>query len=109
VASYSQSVLSTQYVQVPVTAFGTAGTYNPTGDVVTFAFTPAGYPVTEPAAWLTGSWATYPGPAYYAQCLVGPGAGAATALTIGTWQLWLHITDSPEVPVFQPSLLTITP
>jgi hypothetical protein len=107
VAAYSQSVLSLQYVQVPVTAFGTAGTYNPTDDSVQFSFTPANYPVTEPSVWITGSWATFPGPAYYAQCLVGP--GGATALTIGTYQLWLKITDSPEVPVLQPTLLTITP
>ena len=110
VASYSQSVLSTQYVQIPVTAFGTAGTvYNPTGDTVQFAFTPATYPVTEPSAWLSGSWVTFPGPAYWAQCLTGPGTAAATALTIGTWQVWVKITDNPEVPVLQPSLLTITP
>lgn len=106
---YSQSVLSTAYVQIPVTAFGTAGgAYNPTGDVVQFAFTPASYPVTEPSAWVTGTWATFPGPAYWAQCLVGP-QNAATALTIGTWQVWLRITDNPEIPVLQPSLLTITP
>ena len=107
-AMYSQSVLSTAYVQVPVTAFGTAGTYNPTGDTVQFAFTPVTYPVTEPSSWATGLWATFPGPAYWALCLVGPASGG-TALSIGSYQIWLKITDSPEVPVLQPSLLKITP
>ena len=96
-------------MQIPVTAFGTAGTvYNPTGDTVQFAFTPANYPVTSPSNWATGSWVTYPGPVYYAQCLVGPSNGG-TALSIGTWQVWLMISDDPEVPVLQPTLLTITP
>lgn len=106
---YSQSVLSTAYVQVPVTAWGTAGgAYNPTGDAVAFAFTLANYPVTEPSAWVTGSWVTFPGPAYWAQCLVGPQNGG-TALSIGTYQVWVKVTDSPEVPVMQPTLLKITP
>jgi hypothetical protein len=107
-ADYSQSVLSTQYVQVPVTARGTAGSYNPTGDTVQFAFTPLSYPVTSPSSWATGSWVTYPGPAYWAQCLVGP-ANGGTALSIGTYQVWLMITDSPEVPVLQPTTIQITP
>lgn len=105
---YSQSVLSTAYVQVPVTASGTAGAYNPTGDMVQFAFTPATYPVTEPSAWVTGSWSVFPGPAYWAQCLVGPLNGG-TALSIGTYQVWVRITDNPEIPVLQPTLLKITP
>ena len=107
-ADYSQSVLSTQYVQVPVTAFGTAGTYNPAGDPVAFAFVPVTYPVTEPASWATGSWATYPGPAYYAQCLVGP-ANGGTALSIGLYSIVVKITDDPEVPVLWPGTLAITP
>ena len=105
---YSQSVLSTAYVQVPVTAFGTAGTYNPTGDAVQFAFTPVTFPVTSPSAWATGVWAVFPGPAYWAQCLVGPGSGG-TALPVGTYQVWLKVSDDPEVPVLQPTLLRITP
>lgn len=103
----SQSVLSTQMIQVQVTVWSPSA-YDPTSDTVQFAFTTLGYPGTEPSAWVTGSWVTFPGPAYWAQCLVGP-ANGGTALSIGTWQVWLKITDSPEVPVFQPALLTITP
>lgn len=107
---YSQSVQSLQWVQIPVTMTtfsGTAG--NPTADPVAFSFTPVTYPVTSPTVWVPGTWATFPGPAYRAACLVGPGTAAATALTIGSWQLWLRVTDNPEVPVLQPSLLQITP
>ena len=103
----AQSVLSTNYLQILITTKAPAG-YNPTGDTVAMAFTPLTYPETSPTSWLTGSWVTFPGPAYWAQALVGPAIGG-TALSIGTYQTWVRITDSPEVPVLQPCLLTITP
>ena len=105
----TQSVLSTQMLQILVTIRSPAG-YDPASDVVAMAFTPLTYPGTSPAPgnWVTGSWSTFPGPAYWAQALVGPVNGG-TALAIGTYQVWLRVTDSPEVPVLQPCLLTITP
>ena len=107
--SLSQSSLSTQFLQILVTTKYPA-TYDPTADPVQMAFTPQTYPPTSPtsAYWVTGSWVTFPGPAYWAQALVGP-ANGGTALSIGTYQVWLKVTDSPEVPVLQPCLLTITP
>ena len=103
----TQSALSTQMLQILVTVKSPSG-YNPTGDTVQMAFTPLTYPETSPASWATGSWATFPGPAYWAEALVGP-ANGGTALSLGTYQVWLKITDNPEVPVLQPCLLTITP
>ena len=103
----SQSVLSTNYVQVPITIKAPAG-YDPTGDVVQFAFTVLSYPTIEPSIWYTGNWVTFPGPAYWAQCLVGP-ANGGVALAIGTYQGWTKVTDSPAVPVEQSFLLQITP
>ena len=103
----TQSALSTQMLQILVGVKSPAG-YNPTGDTVQMAFTPLTYPETSPASWVTGSWATFPGPAYWAEALVGP-ANGGTALSLGTYQVWLKITDNPEVPVLQPCLLTITP
>ena len=103
----TQSVLSTNWVQVLITTKYPTG-YNPTGDAVAFAFTPQTYPETSPTSWAAGSWLTFPGPAYWAQCLVGP-ANGGTALSLGTYMVWVKITDSPEVPVLQPCLLTITP
>ena len=105
----TQSVLSTQYVQVQVTARSASG-YDPTGDTVQFAFTPLTYPQTQPGSgdWHAGSWATFPGPAYWAQCLAGP-ANGGISLAVGTYQVWVKITDNPEVPVLQPFLLEITP
>ena len=103
----SQSVLSTNYVQVPVTVRYPSG-YDPTGDVVQFAYTALSYPTIEPSAWFGGSWLTFAGPAYWAQCLVGP-ANGGVSLAIGTYQGWVKITDSPAIPVLQPFLLKITP
>ncbi len=105
----SQSVLSTELLQVLVQATGIDGPYNPTGDAVAFAFTSASaYPAAEPATWNTGTWVTYPGAQYWAQVLVGP-ANGGVSLAIGSWQCWLKITDDPAVPVRQPFLLKITP
>ena len=103
----SQSVLSTNFVQVPVTIQSPAG-YDPTGDVVQFAFTALSYPTIEPSVWYTGSWVTFAGPAYWAQCLVGP-ANSGVSLAIGTYQGWTKVTDSEAVPVEQSFLLKITP
>ena len=103
----AQSVLSTSYLQILITTKAPDG-YNPTADTVQMAFTPLTYPETSPTSWITGSWVTFPGPAYWAQALVGP-ANGGTALSLGTYQCWVKVTDSPAVPVLQPCLLTITP
>jgi hypothetical protein len=107
VISLTQSVQSTNYIQALVTTKYPT-TYNPTADTVQFAFTPATYPMTSPTSWATGTWVTFPGPAYWAQTLVGPMNGG-TALSLGAYQVWLRITDNPEVPVLQSCMLTITP
>jgi hypothetical protein len=105
----TQSALSTQYIQAQVTVQSPDG-YNPTADTVQMAFIPETYPPTQPtdADWVTGSWETFPGPTYWAQALVGPENGG-TALTVGMYEVWVKVTDSPEVPVLQPALLEITP
>jgi hypothetical protein len=109
VAVLQQSVLSTQYVRTLISVQAPSP-YDPTGDTVQFAFTASTYPMTSPAEedWNAGSWVTFPGPAYWAQCLVGP-ANSAVSLVLGTYQVWVMITDDPEVPVLAPFLLQITP
>jgi hypothetical protein len=94
----TMSRLSLQYVSVPVQAYKGGTVYNPTNDVVEFAFV-QNYG-TVPSSWAAGSWVsqlnyTYP---YAAQCLVGP--GGATAPTTGVYNIWVQIQDDPEVPVF---------
>ena len=65
----SQSVLCTNYVQVPVTIWSPSG-YNPSGDVVQFSFTALSYPTIEPVTWYAGSLAYIRRPV-----LLGSGAG----------------------------------
>lgn len=103
----TQSALSTQYVQVRVQAVSPAGVYDPTADTVAFAFTEAAPPFAGPSAWNTGRWATYPGPQYWAQVLIGP-ANGGIVLAYGTWLGWVKITDNPEIPVLQPFQIQIT-
>jgi hypothetical protein len=93
----SISVLSTEYVKVSVAQSVSGAVYNPTADTVQFAFLTS--QTANPATndWVTGSWETA-GTRYYARCLLGPGAGGHP-LAVGTYFVWLKITDSPEVPV----------
>lgn len=94
------SHLSTEYVLIPVSATKAGVNYNPTGDVVKFAFMPTPTQVPQVSDWVSGSWDTdttnvlYP---YSAKCLVGP--TGATTLGIGTYVIYIQITDNPEVPV----------
>ena len=104
----SQSSLSTNYVQIPIT-IQSPDDYVPTSDTVEFAYTPLTYPITQPTDedWVTGSWLTFAGPTYWAQCLVGP-ANDGVSLDIGTYTGFIKIVDSEAVPVVQAFLLKIT-
>lgn len=106
----TQSALSTEYVQTLVQVTS-AFAYDPSRDLIAWAFTNAGaFPAQFPGDgdWTPGSWDVWPGPLYWAQVLVGPLNGGVV-LSTGSWQAWLRITDSPDVPVRQPFVLQITP
>jgi hypothetical protein len=97
VAGTTISSLSTQYVQVPVRAYSEGLPYNPTGLTVQMGFV-SGW--GHPGTWNAASWAstsTISG-YYIAQCLVGPGSGGVD-LAVGTYNVWLMVTSSPEIPV----------
>lgn len=93
------SVLSTEYVEVPITAPD-----NPTADTVQMAFILNG---ASPGSgdWKSAIWTTVNG-VYYACCLVGPGSGGVV-LAVGSYKVWVKITDNPEVPVRAPGNLTV--
>ena len=103
------SQLSTEYVIFPVAATNSGSSYNPSADLVQFAFMPTPTQVPQSADWQTGSWDTdttnvlYP---YSAKCLVGP-AGTIN-LGIGTYVMYIRITDNPEVPVLVAGQLQIS-
>jgi len=101
--SIAVSHLSLEYVSVPVTVTTLAGAaYNPTGDTVQMAFMPQATQAPGSADWQTAIWSTdtsdllYP---YSANCLIGP--GGTITLGIGTYVIYVKVTDSPEIPVLQ--------
>lgn len=90
------SVLSAQYVKVPVASVLDGQPYDPTGDSVFMAFPPVNQdPVTwYPAVWeqaVTGGIITN-----LADCLVGTGG---VVLAIGTYLPWVKVVDNPETPI----------
>jgi len=93
---------STEYVFVPVSAAGVNQPYNPTGDVVQFAFEPG---AVAPGTWYTGTWFVPVANTYYAACNIGP--SGVVALTPGIYTIWVKITDNPEVPVRTPGQIQI--
>jgi len=98
----TMSALSTKYIRSRVTATVGCTNYNPTGDVVEAAFAPPG---VNPSIWYAGSWETC-GTTFYARVLVGP--AGTVPLVVGTYTMWLRITDAPEIPVLQVGTLRIT-
>jgi hypothetical protein len=97
--SIGQSHLALKNIYLPVTATLLGLPYNPTGDTVQFAFMPTPTQVPQPSDLVAGAWETwttdvlYP---YRAKCLVGP--GGTISLGIGTYIVYVKITDNPEVP-----------
>lgn len=109
-SSLSQPKISTQYVQVQVIATTPSGDpYDPSGDLVQVAFVAESYPATEPGPsdWLTAAWVTGPGSTHWATILVGP-ANGGVVLAVGSWIVWVRVTDNPAVPAEPGPLLSIT-
>jgi hypothetical protein len=91
------SDLSTVFIKSRIVATKNGTSYNPTGDVVEVAFKTPGVDPAGPD-WHAASWETA-GTAYYARLLVGPVGGLV--LAVGTYRMWIRITDAPEVPVLE--------
>jgi hypothetical protein len=86
-------------VRVPISEATGA---DPTSDPVSLAFPTTG---TEPSVFVAGNWRTVAG-IHYAQALVGP--GGAIVLTPGFYDVYVQITDNPEVPVLFAGTLEVT-
>lgn len=87
------SALSLQKVFVEVT---TTATTDPTSDTVQVAVAPT---YTQPATWVTGTWVKQAG-VFFISVLIGPGSTLG-ALTAGIYNVWVKVTDNPEVPVMR--------
>jgi len=93
------SSLATVYVKSDITDKVSGLSVDITGDAVQAAFVAPG---TDPDVgdWNSAIWqtdATTTPTTYTACCLVGP-AGVIT-LAKGRYEMWVKVTDSPEVPV----------
>ena len=95
------SSVSKQYVRSHVEAEKNGVEYDPTGDVVHFAFTATDD--VDGATWNAGSWETSSG-RHYARCLIGPDA---VVLTKGTYVVHVRVTDNPEAPADKVGMITI--
>ena len=102
------SSLSKEYVRVRVYAETNGVAVNPTADTVEMAFISGDTEPTSPD-WKAASWetdTTTEPDTYYARCLVGP--GGTVTLADGLYQVWVRVTDSPEIPVKKSGELRIT-
>jgi hypothetical protein len=103
------SQLSTQYVLIPVAAAKAGVPYNPTTHPVQFAFMPTVTKVPGSSDWVAGSWEANPASLIYpytAKCLVGP-AGTVNP-GIGTYIMYVKITENPDIPVLIAGQLQIS-
>lgn len=104
------SQLSTQYVFIPVQATRSGVAYNPTGDSVQMAFMPQATQSPQVSDWVAASWDTNQSSVinpYSVKCLVGP-TGGVISLSLGTYYMYVKITDNPEIPVLLGGILQIT-
>jgi hypothetical protein len=95
-----QSQYSMEFVEVPVIAAA-----DPTSDTIKMAFPARG---ESPTTFYTGSWKSgvQPGGTYLSRCLVGAPDGVVT-LAVGFYDVYVQITDAPEVPVLYGGVIEI--
>lgn len=69
------------------------------GDDVQLAFVAPGFAPVE-LDWIDAAWEAG-GPPWIATLIVGDGAAAldGAELDVGEYEVWVRVTDSPEIPV----------
>lgn len=95
------SALSREYVHVAVTAADVDNTpVDPSSSAVEIAIVTAGTSVAD-GDFDDATWDALGDDPYVAKVLVGPGGSpSVTTLTAGTtYDVYVRVTDSPEVPV----------
>jgi hypothetical protein len=107
----SQLATSLAYVDVPIKSRTADGYYyDPTHDAVVMAFIDTTTTADPQASdFVTAQWSGTPGlkGQVLASCLVGPG-GAFTGVKGKVYNIYVKISDTPEVPILQSDTLTIT-
>lgn len=98
------STASTEYVQVPVRATDNGVVVDLGSATVEMAFTRGDAPATWYESGVDADTSSTP-TTYRVQCLIGP--SGEVALGVGLWQVWVRITDSPEIVVKQAGSLKV--
>lgn len=93
---------SREYLRYWVKAKVNGLDYDPMADDVEFACPAAG---GTPTVWIDGIWEEVEG-SFFALGLIGPGTGLV--LSPGEYDVYIRITDSPEIPVKKVDRLKIT-
>ncbi len=94
------SVLTDEFIRVPVEAQEAGAAVNPTTATVSFAFKTTGLPA-DPGDFTNGEWETA-GTAYFGRIRVGGvGTGATKELAVGTYTIWIKIAGATEQPIRQ--------
>lgn len=88
------SSLSKQKIFAEVTTTAVA---DPTSDTVAVAVAPTYTPVTT---WAAATWVTQPGGVFLVSVLIGPGTDIGP-LAVGIYNVWVRVTDNPEIPVMR--------
>jgi hypothetical protein len=103
-ASIRRSVLTTEYIKVPVTALADGVAVNVSGDAVFMAF-PLHRVDPISGDWQAAAWEDDAGQLYII-CLVGP--EHSFSLPVGRYDIWVKVNDNPEVPVRKLNPLVVT-
>lgn len=91
--------VSIEYLHVPVTASVLL-------DAQTVELTVLTGAPDETTSWIAATWTGDAATTRTARLLIGP--GTQVPLATGTWQVWVRVTDTPEVPVRSAGTLKIT-
>jgi len=98
---YEIRAQSLEYLPIRVKATRLGGDYDPSVDPVEVALPEIN---VAPSTWKVATWQSYDGK-HYANVLVG--TGGDFALAVGDYDIFVRITDSPEVPVLRAGMLRI--
>jgi hypothetical protein len=95
--------ISNEFIRVLTSAVDENGAaVDPTVDPVALAFISEGDAITASSTFVAGTWETNSAdpasPLYYARVLAGP-AGAYIPTAGTSIDIYIKVTDSPEVPV----------
>ena len=96
-----RSPLTVEYVRVSVGAVVEGAAINPTADTVNMAVVPTGT-LPDTPDWKAATWETDASTdpdTYYAKLLVGPAPGVVTLTAGRIYDVYVRVTDNPEIVV----------